>query len=114
MSAEIKRYWGDKNLTINDCSSKKNRKLDIEERKVEWSYPDISTIMNECPLYDIVHVCGLLFNKSEEKSKLNNGQMLRIVKAKMKVSNRTSKIYFSCWFHSQSEGRQGIQWGTLE
>ena len=52
--------------------------------------------MNECPLYDIVHVCGLLFNKSEEKSKLNNGQMLRIVEAKMKVSNRTSKIYFSC------------------
>ena len=55
---------------------KRIENIDIEERKVELSYSDISTIMNECPLYDIVHVCGLLFNKSEAKSKLKNGQML--------------------------------------
>ena len=29
----------------------------------------VSTIMNECSLYDIVHVRGLLFNNSAEKLK---------------------------------------------
>ena len=84
IGAETKRYRGDKNLTVNDYSSVKKRNLDFEERKVELCYLNISTIMNERPLYDILHVHGLLFNKSEEKSKLKDGKMLRIVEAKIK------------------------------
>ena len=38
IGAEIKRYRGDKNLTINDYSFVKKQKLDFEERKVELSY----------------------------------------------------------------------------
>ena len=49
MAAEIKKYRGDKNLTINGNSSIKKGKVDFEERKIELSYSDISTIMNECP-----------------------------------------------------------------
>ena len=49
----------DKNLTINDYSSVKKQKLNFEERNVELSYSNISTIMNECPLYGTVHVSGL-------------------------------------------------------
>ena len=37
IGAEINRYRGDKNLTINDYSSVKKQKLDFEERKVELS-----------------------------------------------------------------------------
>ena len=37
IGAVIKRYRGDKNLTINDYSSVKKQKLDFEERKVELS-----------------------------------------------------------------------------
>ena len=59
MAAEIKKYRGDKNLTINGNSSIKKGKVDFEERKIELSYSDISTIMNECPFYDTVHVRGL-------------------------------------------------------
>ena len=57
--AEIERYWVDKNLTINDYSFVKKQKLNFEERNVELSYSNISTIMNECPLYGTVHVSGL-------------------------------------------------------
>lgn len=38
IGAEINRYRGDKNLTINDYSSVKKQKLDFEERKVKLSY----------------------------------------------------------------------------
>ena len=38
IGAVIKRYRGDKNLTINDYSSVKKQKLDFEERKVKLSY----------------------------------------------------------------------------
>ena len=48
--------------------------------------------MNECPLYDIVHVRGLLFNKSEEKLKLKNGKMLRIAEAKLKDQTGLTKF----------------------
>ena len=92
MAAEIKKYRGDKNLTINGNSSIKKGKVDFEERKIELSYSDISTIMNECPFYDTVHVRGLLFNKSEEKLKLKNGKMLRIVKVKIKDQTALMKF----------------------
>ena len=42
---------------------------------VELSYSDISTILNEYPLYDIVHVHELFLNEGEEKSKLKNGKI---------------------------------------
>ena len=62
MGAEINRYRGEKNLTINYYNSVMTQKLqNFEERTVELSYSDISTIMNECPLYDTVHLHGLLF-----------------------------------------------------
>ena len=92
MAAEIKKYRGDKNLTINGNSSIKKGKVDFEERKIELSYSDISTIMNECPFYDTVHVRGLLFNKSEEKLKLKNGKMLRIFKVKIKDQTALMKF----------------------
>ena len=90
--AEIKRYRGDKNWTVNDYSSVKKRKLDFEERKVEISYLNISTITNECPLNDVLHVHELLFNKTDEKSKWKNEKMLRIVEAKIKDQTGLIKL----------------------
>ena len=90
--AEIKRYRGDKNWTVNDYSSVKKRKLDFEERKVEISYLNISTITKECPLYDVLHVHELLFNKIDEKSKWKNEKMLRIVEAKIKDQTGLIKL----------------------
>ena len=60
MGTGINTYRGDKNLTINDYNFIKTQKFhNFEERTVELSYSDISTIMNECPLCDTVHL--LLF-----------------------------------------------------
>ena len=103
--AEIKRYRGDKNWTVNDYSSVKKRKLDFEERKVEISYLNISTITNECPLYDVLHVHELLFNKIDEKSKWKNAENCR---SKNKRSNRTNKTCIIWWFNWQSEGRHRV------
>ena len=52
---------------------------------VELSYPGISTILNEYPLYDIVHVHELFLNEGEEKLKLKNGKIWESSKQKKKI-----------------------------
>lgn len=87
---------------IGDSSLVKKQKLEFEEKKVELSYSDITVIMNQCPLYDIVNVIGVFFNKSEEKSKLRNGKVLRIVKAKTK--DQTGLITFTLFGEGKDTG----------
>ena len=86
--AEIKRFKLQDNsseLMITDYSAAKKRKIDFEPRTLQLQYTDITIIMNELALNQVIHIHAFLSNVSTEISKWKDGKFLKIVEAKLLI-----------------------------
>ena len=89
---EIKRFRSSDNtsdIIVNNFSSIKKTEINFERKTSQSKIFTIKQGINECAIYDIVDVTGLLYNLQTEAEHEKDGKLLRIRKVD-KVSNNIS------------------------
>ena len=92
---EIKRFrYSDNNneITVNDFSSVKKTELDFERKTLQSKFFTIELVNNECAIYDIADVTGLVYNFQTEAEHEKDGKPLRIRKGMIKDETGSIEI----------------------
>ena len=94
---EIKRFRSSKindDIIVNDFTSVKRTEVNFERKTFHVKRSSIQQINNECAIYDIVDVSGLICNLQQETTTEKDGKPLRIRKAIIKDETRNMEIVF--------------------
>ena len=84
---EIKWFQSSKNsedIIVNDFSTVLKSEVDFERKDFQRKPFTFQQIINECAIYDIVEVSGLVYNLQQETTNQKEGAPLPIRKAIMK------------------------------
>ena len=91
---ELKKYKrGDNNdIFITDFTSVKRTELNFQKKMFQPTFKTITEIMNECAIYEIVNVRGLVYNLQDEEHVDKDGKPLRMRKAQFKDETDSIEI----------------------
>ena len=92
---EVKRFRSSDNnndIIVNDFSSVKKSKLNFERKTLQLKIFAIEQVINECAIYDIVDVTGLVYNLQTEAEHEKDGKPLRIRKGMIKDETGSIEI----------------------
>ena len=83
---EIKQFGSsesNEDIIVNDFSSVK-KQLNFERKNFQRKPFSVQQVINECAIYDIVDISGLVYNLQQETTNQKEGAPLRIRKGIMK------------------------------
>ena len=83
---------------ITDYTAVKKKNLDFEPKTLQLQYTDITTIMNELALNQVIHIHAFLSNVSAEVTKWKDGKFLEIVEAKLFDKTGVIKLTIFKWY----------------
>ena len=92
---EINRFRSSDNnsdIIVNEFSSVKKTKLNFERKTLQSEIFTIEQVINECAIYDIVDVTGLVYNLQTEAEHEKDGKRLRIRKGMIKDETLSMEI----------------------
>ena len=92
---EIKLFRSSDNnndIIVNDFSSVKKTELNFGRKTLQSKIFTIEQVINECAIYDIVDVTGLVYNLQTEAEREKDGKPLRIRKGMIKDETGSIKI----------------------
>ena len=92
---EIKLFRSSDNnndIIVNDFSSVKKTELNFGRKTLQSKIFTIEQVINECAIYDIVDVTGLVYNLQTEAEHEKDGKPLRIRKGMIKDETGSIKI----------------------
>ena len=94
---ENKRFrsiTNNEDIIINNFSSVKKTELIFERKDFQRKPFTVQQVINECPIYDIVDISGLMYNLQQETTSQKEGAPLRIRKGIMKDQIGSIEIVF--------------------
>ena len=66
---------------VTDYTSVKNIIPTFKLQQFEKEYISIAAVINECQLYEVINVSGLIYNNGAEEHDEKNGELLKFNKA---------------------------------
>ena len=81
-------------IIVNDFTSVKRTEVNFERKTFHVKPSSIYQINNECAIYDIVDVTGLIYNQQQETTTEKDGKTLRIRKGIIKDETGNTEIVF--------------------
>ena len=94
---EIKRFRSsenNENIIVNDFSSDKKTEPNFERKDFQRKPFIVQQVINECAIYDIVDISGLVYNLQQETASQKEGEPLRIREGIMKDQTGSIEIVF--------------------
>ena len=94
---EIKRFQSSENnkiIIVNDFSSDKKTEPNFERKGFQRKPVTVQQVINECAIYDIVDISGLVYNLQQETASQKEGEPLRIREGIMKDQTGSIEIVF--------------------
>ena len=94
---EIKRFRSSDNnedIIVNNFISIKRTEVNFERKTFHVKPSSIQQINNECAIYDIVDVTGLIYNLQQETTTEKDGKPLKIRKGIIKDETGNMEIIF--------------------
>ena len=92
---EIKSFRSNDNnndIIVNDFSSVKKTELNFERKTLQSKIFTTEQVINECAIYDIVDITGLVYNLQTETEHAKDGKPLRIRKGMIKDETGSIEI----------------------
>ena len=90
---EIKRSGdNDNDIIVNNFSSVRKTELNFERKTLQSKFFTTEQVINECAIYDIVDVTGLVYNLQTEAEHEKDGKPLRIRKGMIKDETGSIEI----------------------